>query len=747
MRTLFPLPGSVLRQSRCVHAAAVLILLALSGCCIECKDKPGVVLRGDWSVELNRSRAIERVSEWVPCDPGEDSSGGRRKKRKDKHHAPCGKWGCLRCALGPSTGDEDLDSEEGEEKQENKSLTVTAPQYMGQYPYLALPGMPLPGISPFYAGAPGFGGPMGGFMPQPIPVVNPRTGQQHLMVPVLPGQPGVLMLHAQNGQPVMVNPTAPVPSPFAAPLAGGPGYGNYAHPQLNPALAMQQQAMQQPGMIGTGLPPYGMQPPYGNPGLAPTTPPWGAAMVDPATGQLVPNPNANPGGMYAQNSMGGPLPPNEAGPDGEKAASKDGLRSQMPTPRFHPVPTQPVFQRTEGLATTKEAEEEQRLKQLKLERALGMKVPDGAKIAPNGVNQQILQTGASSSLKGGGPVNGSPFSSINGILGLSDDETVKGRRPSDSPEKNYRANQQSQLLAQKAQILELQKELQKSRSGVPSNALAIPPEEQKQIWSQLLDGSESVSAETVSRRELDEIPGSAREKSRLTPSQSAPPQPLKTPKSKIPSISLSSFSPAGLLAPSQDAENAARVARQTAAQTPAKQSVNPLKVASRMIPSWSTPKPQPGSRVPASAPHVHRVAGAVPKPTPDENQAAAGNEPNPIRQVSRAAAFDATPLDAISTETLFEEEDGESIDPDEMEEDEEAEEAELPPLIQGIRLEPREIVQIQLQEEPSPMRPSAHGPRRSAPVPGAKPAAVHRPGPVPSRSFSKIPVLNSYGKK
>ena len=224
MRMTFHLPKIVLRKRRCYCAAVILIFLMLSGCCIECKDKPGVVVHGDWSLELNRSRAIERISEWAPCDSGEEySSSGLRKKKKG-HHAPCGKWGCLICALGPNAGENDA---ENEEEESQRPLTVTPPQYMGQqYPWLYpnpfYPGLPHPGISPLYAGVPGQGTPFGGFAPQPVPVINPRTGQQHFMQPVMPGQPGVLMLHAQNGQPVMVNPNIPAPLPPPSPYPGMP---------------------------------------------------------------------------------------------------------------------------------------------------------------------------------------------------------------------------------------------------------------------------------------------------------------------------------------------------------------------------------------------------------------------------------------------------------------------------------------------------------------------------------------------
>ena len=352
-------------KNQCFYTVIALFFLAMGGCCIE-KDKPGVVVRGDWSLELNRSKTIEHVSEWVPSD-SDDASCGIRKKKKG-HHSPCGRWGCLKCALGPSTGEEELENEnENAETDENRPLA----NYLRQYPYLPHPGAPFPGMSPIYAGAPGMpgpmGAPMGGFAPPPIPVVNPRTGQQTVMQPALPGQPGVLMLHAQSGQPIMVNPLPAAPLPVA-PNFPQPGMPPYA-PNVNPALAMQQQAamqqhiamqqqagMLQAGMISPGQPPYGMMPPYGNPTIAPPNAPWGMAAVDPSTCQIMPNPygpygNPNAGEAQAENQTD------------EKTASKDAPRSQMPTPRFHSVPTQPVFQRSEGLAKSKEAEEEQRLRQ------------------------------------------------------------------------------------------------------------------------------------------------------------------------------------------------------------------------------------------------------------------------------------------------------------------------------------------------------------------------------------------------
>ncbi len=674
MRTSFHLPKTVLQKRRCC-AAVVLIILTLSGCCIETKDKPGIVVRGDWALELNRSRAIE----WVAYDSGDRSSGIRKKKKG--HHAPCGKWGCLLCALGPNTGEEESETEE-----EQKPLTVTPPQYMGQYPLLP---PPLSGISPFYAGPPpGLGGPLPPFMPpfvpQPVPVINPRTGQQQLMQPVMPGQPGMLMLHAQNGQPVMVNPAPLGNSEFRIPNS-----------PILPPLA--------PGMLPPFAPPV---PPsvLGPPGAL-GAPPWGMAMVNPMTGQLFPNPYP-PGGDSEEQAT-------------EKNASADTPQSPMPTPRFHPVPTQPVFQRTSGIATTKEAETEQRLRQLKLEKALGMKVPEGAKIAPNGVNQQILQTTAASGGKGGGPVNGSPFSSINGILGLNENESRRNQTLGPA-EMKYLQTQEQQILVQKTQIAELQQALRKSRR----NDVVVDSSDSR-LWTQLFDSSEfPVSQHEVvvgdiligdvpfEEEYLEEESDFVQERSRPAPLKNIPnPPPLKTSRS-------SSLSPLSWFAPSGDAERAAQYARkaamQAAVQKKSRENILP-KISSNLTPPWLASKP--AARVP-SREHFRTENPLIRRES----------EINPIQQVSQVRT-EVSSQDSVSTEMLTEEE-----------YEEEAEE---------ILSQPEEIVQLPFQEERQPIRLNGNGPRKDAPIPNWSRTGNAPPNIPPVYCVPKttVPQLGVYGKR
>jgi len=705
MRISFHSPKTVFEKHRC-YAAVILVVLTLSGCCIETKNKPGVVVRGDWAFELNRSRAMERSSEWNPYAYESDDCGSRKTKG---HQAPCGRWGCLICALGPSAGEED--SETGEEK---KPLTVTPPQYLGQYPMFH-PGLPHPGISPLYAGVPGFGVPFGSPLPPPVQVINPRTGQQLLMQPVMPGQPGVLMLHAQNGQPVMVNPMPPLPTQFPSPLP--------------PLLAGAPLPMQQPGMMPPGMVPAGIQPPYGlplygspfPPNVPPAMSPWGMAMVDPNTGQLIPNPYAPPPQGSIENQTA------------EKTGTQETSRSQMPTPRFHAVPTQPVFQRTAGLATTKEAEEEQRLRQLKLERALGMKVPEGAKIAPNGVNQQILQTGAATG-KGGGPVNGSPFSSINEALGLRESES---RFSFDPAQKNYLKTQEQQILLQKAQIAGLQRKLHRSRNASEEYVVMNPPNsyvasqvKQKSLWSQLFDSSIPVGApvrlpvhhemviEGIDYEAAEFVEGEwIEEETYIMPLQSIPdPPPLKPSRSK-------SFSPTGWLAPSADAERAAFIAMQKHS-LPAQKGENLLtKAASHLTPPWMGAKSQTATK-------VQRPVGVNPLLRQE-------SEPNPILQVSQTQS-PVAPLAIVSTEWLLEEE---------WEEDEE-----LPPLLSNSlsnSVEPAGFAQLQFHEERQPICPDGNAPRKNAPAPhlsrprGTKPNAP----PVFCDPPAPISPLSAYGKR
>ena len=413
------------------------ITLVFSGCCLENQNKPGVILRGDLAIELNRTKAIQKTSETITCD---DDAKPRRSR---KHRFPCGRFGCLKCALAPSTGEVEEDDFD-EEDSDNSN------QYIAQNPNAAYPPGPYP--VPYFAGPIG---PLGAPIPMnpPVPVINPNTGQRLVMQPVLPGQPGMLMLNAMTGQPILVSPIPPHPiTPGMVPpgiQAQPPGMVAGPMPQSGP----MNQMTGQPGfMPGAGI----------SPNMPPILPGNNVAvMMNPATGQPMPNPYdgsdgngngaavyTNPLGMYAQTEQNSDAE-NES--DSSESDRKSSKKSPMPLPKFHGVPTKPVYQRTNGIVTQTQKEEEERLRKIQLERVLGTKVPEGTNISPNGVNQQLIQTSSGSDL-GGGSANSSPFYSISNLLGpQAQQQTV-------NVDKEV---QQEQLLFQKQQLKEMQKKLDK----------------------------------------------------------------------------------------------------------------------------------------------------------------------------------------------------------------------------------------------------------------------------------------------
>ena len=342
-----------------------------------------------------------------------------------------------------------------------------------------------------------------------------------------------------------------------------------------------------------------------------------------------------------------------------------------------------------------------------------MKLPEGAKVASNGVNQQILQTSAISSGKGGGPANGSPFYSISGMLGLNDNGNSKN---------SLDPAWEQQMMIQQAQISELKKELRRSKSA------QMTPEEEV-IWTQLPDG-ETVVGPVLFEQEIGEEHVYVMPQEQIGPRTlegvpMTPAKPMMKSRKKAPTFSLSSFSPTSLLAPSNDAQIAAAQMQMRQKQQMASSEPNILtKASSALSATLSRPKigmtqkPQPRPRF---------VAGSIPRPQPDESHVVLLETPTPIRQVSRTndAIFSSEFPTTISTDSLWEE----------LETEEEGEEIEeLPPLLSDRQL---------LQEEVQTNRQAATTPRQAAPTPNmVNKANVQNRPCVP-----RVPKLDTYGKR
>ncbi|MGL6194382.1 MAG: hypothetical protein ACRC2T_06120, partial [Thermoguttaceae bacterium] len=430
------------------------LLFCASGCCFGLNDKPGVVLRGDWAVELNRAKAIK--------------TSDKTYEKKAVHKYPCGRFGCMRCALGPN-GDEDKEDEDEKDSEtcssnnQNQSPAALTPPQPGMYPVPQLPQPQAYNFMPYNQPAfPGMGAPyMPGPMPPiaqlpPVQVINPTNGQRIVMQPALPGQPGVMMINAISGQPIMVNPN---------PQFGQP-------PMQQMPLMPQTQATQQfaampqatPNMQGID-PNMFAQAPQMQP-----NPMMANVMVNPMNNQMVANP-------MMPNALAGYTPP-APNPDAEKKsndsdAKKDEKgRAQMPYPKYHSAPTEPVFQRTNGIAKQSEVDEEDRIRNLQLEKVLGTKVPENAKIAPNGINQKLTQSGEAG-VKGGAPNSGSPFSLLGGALGMSETaNSVRETYPVKVKTTNSRASTttvptsvEQQLKVQQLQIEEMKKQLERAEQA------------------------------------------------------------------------------------------------------------------------------------------------------------------------------------------------------------------------------------------------------------------------------------------
>lgn len=392
----------------------VVLLALLSGCSVECL-KPGVAVRSDWSLELNRNKPTKV-----------------RKKDDSGHHSPCGRTGCLRCALAPKTAEGCEDSSAETPQMFPNPLVMCPPPY---------PAAPLPGIMPPF--------PYPGPLPQPtvmIAVIDPRTGQRAVMQPALPGMPGILMQNAMTGQPVMINP--------------------YPAPNLYPNPPAQSF---QPVPGGTPYPSPVAQMPYiANPGMNPA--------LMPVQGGGPPNPVMMTGQAYAGATahVGIPNPSESTDP---ASSAKSAPKSSMPYPKYHGVPTKPVFQRTEGLATEEEVENEEKARLRQLGKALGTSIPDGTKIAPNGINQQLLPD---SGRTGGNPANGLPFS-LGEKLGLSGKSGKP--TPMTAHEKSLRELQQLQQQQEvQLQMMDSENELggiqglrkRPKKSGFLANSLLGP---------------------------------------------------------------------------------------------------------------------------------------------------------------------------------------------------------------------------------------------------------------------------------
>ncbi len=645
-----PLTTSVAKTLRRGLAVALLPLLLLvgNGCTVECMH-PGVVVKSDWALEFNnRSKANKK---------------GKKKSSESDHPRPCGKFGCLKCALGPSSFNEELEDED--EKCDSNTCSTSKTASRQGYPYppgmmFPPPGMYGPGLAPppFLAGGPPaagygfqgsvpppgmFGAPLGAPLGAPasvaVVVINPGTGQRQIMQPAVPGGPSVTMLNAMTGQPVLVNPnppgSLPQPTPQAPPQPLGGSAGTLAvAPQLPPSSPGAAAPLAGPVPQASPQLAYGMPPPQGQ-GLLPQQGLMGAygiaplpapgypaapgmpypppvAMLNPATGLPMPVP---PPGYYPPGMPGPGMPMGMPGyppagyaaqtPGAEEAGKKNDPKSSMPTPRYHGLPTHPVYQRTEGLALEEEESNDERARREKLEKALGVKIPQGTNIASNGINQRIVspedQNGRGI---GGGPANGSPFYQFSGMLGLNGKENP----PTAAPKAAASQTAEEQVSKQAERALKARKDAgetaQLQETGLESEAM--PP----------------------ARRP------SQKKKEVERPQESA---------WKFPVPSLSRFVPTGLLAPSAEVQKESREAFENAQREEMKKAAREKMLAAQ---KEEMKKQQ---KLAAKRPPREEVATQRPKQEPQPKPITPVPHPESIRLVARNTPAP-PPLLEISTD-------------------------------------------------------------------------------------------------
>ncbi len=736
-----PLSTSVAKTLRRGLAAALLPLLLLvgNGCTVECMH-PGVVVKSDWALEFNkRSKANKK---------------GKKKSSESDHPRPCGKFGCLKCALGPSSFNEELEDED--ENCDNNSCSTSKTASRQGYPYppgmmFPPPGMYGPGLAPppFLAGGPpaagygfqgavpppgAFGAPLGAPLGAPasvaIAVINPGTGQRQIMQPAVPGGPSVTMLNEMTGQPVLVNPNPPVSLPQATPQAQPQPLGGSAGtlavapqapsgspgtvvplvgqvPQVSPQLAYGMPALQgqgvlpQQGLMGAyGIAPIPVPlPPQGYP-AAPGMPyPAPVAMLNPATGlpMPVPPPGYYPPGMPGPGMpMGMPGYPNlPAGymaqtPDAEEAGKTNDPKSPMPTPRFHGLPTHPVYQRTEGLASKEEESNEERTRREKLEKALGVKIPAGTSIASNGINQRIVspedQNGRGI---GGGPANGSPFYQFGGMLGLN---------------------------------------------GKEKPPTAAPKASSKTVSSQTTEERVSKQAERILHThenvgETVQLQETGHESEVMIPARRSSQKTKETDSTKNSPWKLSRFVPTGLLAPSADARNASLRVQENAQREEMKKAAREKMLAAQ---KEEMKKQQ---KLAAKRPPREEVASQRPRQEPQPKPVTPVPHPESIRLVSRNTPAP-PPLLEISTDEN-EDDSEEFVDEEFGEEEIQEQDGETAPF-QG-RNEMRRPVPVR-RDRPVPrgknVRPSSSLPSmfpfvpQPLPLPQDKPFGFESPKPT-----------------
>lgn len=321
---------------------AVLVLLCSFGCHIKVPTKRGMILRGDWAIEYNRTP-------WIGCPPDVDCGSDLDENGR------CKDDNCLKCQFLPK-------------KNENGSVFPCPPYMMPGYsPYMMgntpqMNGMYYPpGCAPAQMGMVQAHGPT---------QATPGTAQAvpgTQATPLQPPRQGVLVPNG-NGGTTMVYPQQMIPQQ---------GAGMYGM-----TLAQQQAGMMGAAQGGAVICQHANTcPPIVNPQTGQYIPlclanSQGMTMVNPVTGQVVPGlsmsgtpapgyppigytptgyspgyPQPIPAGMIGSiNQMNGRDSTEESEGEGGTGKKKPTAtaKSEMPHPSLHPLPTSPIFQRAEG---------------------------------------------------------------------------------------------------------------------------------------------------------------------------------------------------------------------------------------------------------------------------------------------------------------------------------------------------------------------------------------------------------------
>ena len=380
---------------------ALALLVMASGCHIHKKPKRGVLLRGDWALEINRTPWIGDSAESYEMECCEESpncthqQGGTLFGKKGKS--------CLPKMLGRAGNDEwqgHVSESEAEESGVGQQKALQNRQ-LSQNGMPGQPGFPMAaGATPgLMTGTPNVTGALytqtpPAMTPLGTPVLPVVAGQPHylpapgtngligqLIMPTGAMIPGARLLVngnvvAPNGLPLPATNIHPIGSyvaangsivqPGGAVLAPS---GNYL---VAPPAAQQNAMMLAGGMLPAGST-AGMNAVAAN-GLVMSTGPGANGMINPAHGEPVPGLTMSgypqvgyPPIGYAKNGYSpGHAQPEEieyvaetemAGktPQGKKEKKELVGKSSMPTPRHHPVPTKPVFERTKGMVGEEQA--------------------------------------------------------------------------------------------------------------------------------------------------------------------------------------------------------------------------------------------------------------------------------------------------------------------------------------------------------------------------------------------------------